>query len=103
METTVDDGPLDDRPPGLAQLETGLSDLDCGRVFAGRAATGTRIPFSHARLRAQSPQIDPETGDEAGVGSPCVETGVTIGYDSSAHAASTVDVASFLTEQLAPS
>lgn len=42
--------------------------------------------------------IDPDTGNEAGVGSPCVEAGVTTGYDADAHAASILDVESFLTE-----
>lgn len=47
--------------------------------------------------------IDPDTGEVAGVGSPCVESGVTSGYDPDAHAQAMVDVTTFLESVLTPS
>jgi len=40
--------------------------------------------------------IDPDTGSVAGVGSPCVERGVTYGYDADAHEASERDLLALL-------
>lgn len=45
--------------------------------------------------------IDPDTGKVAGVGSPCVESGVTAGYDAASAAQAKSDVMSFLEEALA--
>ncbi|MGB7859555.1 MAG: dienelactone hydrolase family protein [Acidimicrobiia bacterium] len=42
--------------------------------------------------------IDPDTNDIAGVGSPCVEMGVTVGFNANAHQASKVDLLAFLGE-----
>jgi len=36
--------------------------------------------------------IDPDTGDIAGVGSPCVQIGVQVGYDRKAHTAAKADL-----------
>lgn len=46
--------------------------------------------------------IDPDTGDVAGVGSTCVEAGVTAGYDAEATAQATVDVTTFLEAVFTP-
>lgn len=61
----------------------------------------------HASLAALSPRnctfferngaiIDLDTGEVAGVGSPCVEAGVTYGYDADARVASEGDLLGFL-------
>lgn len=42
--------------------------------------------------------LDPETGAVAGVGSPCVEIGVTYGFDSGARATAHRDLGDFLAE-----
>lgn len=42
--------------------------------------------------------IDPDTGQVAGVGSPCVELGVTYGYDAKAHARAKTLLMDFLAE-----
>lgn len=42
--------------------------------------------------------IDPDTGDVAGVGSPCVAQGVTYGYDAQAHAEAKAILIEFLSE-----
>lgn len=47
--------------------------------------------------------IDPDTGDVAGVGSTCVELGVTYGYDPRAHAESKALLLELLSDELAGS
>lgn len=42
--------------------------------------------------------VDPETGDVAGVGSPCVERGVQVGYDKDAHRAAKADLSELLAD-----
>lgn len=46
--------------------------------------------------------IDPETGDVAGVGSPCVERGVTYAYDAEARHQAAADLIIFLKTVLGP-
>ena len=46
--------------------------------------------------------IDLDTGDVAGVGSTCVERGVSYGYDADARRAAAADLAAFLTQVLEP-
>jgi dienelactone hydrolase len=42
--------------------------------------------------------IDPETGEVAGVGSPCVERGVQVGYDQKAHRMAKTDLFELLAD-----
>ena len=42
--------------------------------------------------------VDPETGEVAGVGSPCVEFGVTVGYHRDAHTAAKANLLELLDE-----
>lgn len=46
--------------------------------------------------------IDPDTGDVAGVGSPCVELGVQYGYNAEAHLAAKEDLSELLADVFAP-
>jgi dienelactone hydrolase len=69
----------------------------------------TLTPGNVNRIDAVSPRactfverdgeiIDTDTGDVAGVGSTCVEVGITYGYDPAAHAAAKADLLEILSE-----
>ena len=53
-------------------------------------------PRNCAFFEQDGRMIDPDTGDVAGVGSTCVESGVTAGYDAEAAAQVKLDVTTFL-------
>lgn len=60
------------------------------------ASLGALSPRNCTFLERDGAIIDQDTGDVAGVGSPCVETGVTYGYDADARTAAERDLLDFL-------
>jgi len=53
-------------------------------------------PGNCAFIEQDSMIIDPETGTEAGIDSPCVQRGVSLGYNAQAEQQAVKDVAEFL-------
>lgn len=86
---------------GLHAFEGALHSFDNETLgLSGSSRIDAPSPRDCEFVEVDGEIIDTDTGDIAGVGSPCVELGVTYGYDAKSHAEAKTLLLDFLSEVL---